>query len=313
VRTTPLIAGLALAACFFTGSHLAAQEADIDETVAYTAWYAASQENDVAKAYQAAREYLEKYPSGQYADFLQKWAGQARGALFNQAIQAKDVDAIVRLGRERLAEEPNDLAYLVALALNLRRFELFAAPPVFAHADDAEEFSRKALDLIDAGQVPAGTDPAQFKKDETRAWLHQNLAILAARKEQPDVALEHYAKSSELDPANAGLNTYNSLMCGSLYKNRYDAAVARFQGLPEEARQASPLADEAQAVLDEANREADAAIECWARFAALSEAQGGSADLRTRITDALNALYAYRNPDNPEGAKELIDRHRPAN
>src|SRR5512138_1284621 len=54
----------------------AAQEVVQDEGSAYRAWHDASQAGDNAKALAAAKEYVAKYPSGQYADFVKKWMGQ---------------------------------------------------------------------------------------------------------------------------------------------------------------------------------------------------------------------------------------------
>src|SRR6266481_1473524 len=131
-----------------------------------------------------AGEYLAKFPSGQYAEFLKKWLGGARGALFNEAIKAKDMDAMLRVGKERLAESPDDLDYVMGMALNLRINELFANPPRDAHAAEVAELSERAIDLIEGGKLPTGADPAKWKKDDTLAWLYQNQAIVAMKQDR---------------------------------------------------------------------------------------------------------------------------------
>src|SRR5206468_506320 len=184
-----------------------------DESTAYTAWYAASEAKEMAKAYALAGEYLAKFPSGQYAEFLKKWLAGARGALFNEAIKAKDMDAMLRVGKERLAES------------------------------------------------------------------------------RDDNALQHFETSTRLAATNPVLKTYNSLYCGSLHKQKYDAAVARLKALPEAERGDTP-SEAAKAVVAEANREADAAIDCWDRFLALAETQKASEDVRTRIGKTASDLFA---------------------
>ncbi len=280
-----------------------------DESTAYTAWYAASEAKEMAKAYALAGEYLAKFPSGQYAEFLKKWLGGARGALFNEAIKAKDMDAMLRVGKERLAESPDDLDYVMGMALNLRINELFANPPRDAHAAEVAELSERAIDLIEGGKLPTGADPAKWKKDDTLAWLYQNQAIVAMKQDRDDNALQHFEKSTQLAATNPVLKTYNALYCGSLRKQKYDAAVARLKALPEAERGDTP-SEAAKAVVAEANREADAAIDCWARFIALAETQNASAEVRTRIGKTASDLYAYRNPQEPEGFRKLVDGHK---
>ena len=175
------------------------------------------------------------------------------------------------------------------MALNLRINELFANPPKDAHAAEVTELSKRAVDLIEGGKLPTGADPSKWKRDDT--------------------ALQHFEKSTRLAATNPVLKTYNSLYCGSLRKQKYDAAVARFQALPEAERADTP-SEAAKAAIEQANKEADAAIDCWARFVALAEAQNASEDVRARISKTAADLYAYRNPQDPEGFRKLVDGHK---
>jgi hypothetical protein len=84
--------------------------------------------------------------------------------------------------------------------------------------------------------------------------------------------------------------------------------VQKYQALPEAERTGDSPSAAAQAAIDEANRHADAAIECWAKF--LGATAGSTAqDLRSKIEAALAALYQYRHPDAPEGYKELVTKY----
>lgn len=309
--TKSIIAASVLVATLGSGRPAWAQEAAPDEIAIYQSWHAANEAKDIAAGYAAARDYLQKFPGGQYAEYLKKWASGARGTLFNQAMQAKDMASMLRLGQERLSEDPKDLAYLLSLSLNLRRHELFASPPDYTHASEAADFSRRAIALIDSGQTPPGADPAKWNRSDALAWLHQNVAVVAAKQDKDDEALAAYRKSSELDPDNGSLVAYNSLMSGSIHKSKYDGAVARYQALPEEQRQGAEPSPEAKAVIEEANKHADAAIDEWARFVALAEAQKSYGETREKIAKAVSDLWAYRHPDDPGGVVKLIDQHRP--
>jgi len=287
-----------------------AQDA-VEESVAYQAWYAANEAKDLAKALKLAKDYLEKHPKGQQAEFLAKWAAGARGALFNEAVQRKDLTALLDLGQQRLAEDPNDLAYLLALALQLRRNELFASPPVFTHGAEAADFSQRAIALIDSGKTPPGADPAKWNKGDALSWLHQNLAAVRYKEGKKDEALAAFTKATELDPDNATVVAYNELYCGLIHKDRYDDAAKRFQALPEEEKKAAEPSAAVKAAIDEVGKHADAAIKAWARFVALSEAKGILAGTREQVGKTLADLWAYRNPQEPEGYKKLIDTFRP--
>ena len=285
----------------------AQQEGNVEEVTAYSAFHAAQTAGDTAKATELARAYLEKFPKGQYAEFLTKWLTGARWTRFNEAIKKKDMAAMVAVGREALAQDPSDLNYLYWMAVNLRQNELLGAG-ADPNADAAAEFSRKAIERIEAGAVPVGVDAAKWNKDANLAWLHQNLALVAAKQGKTDEALQHYQKSSELAGKDAAVLARNTLGCGTLHKSRYDEAVAQYQALPEAARTSDPPAAEATAAIDLANREADAAIECWARFLAVTA--GSPTDIRTKVEQALAALYQYRHPDEPKGYEALVEKLR---
>jgi tetratricopeptide (TPR) repeat protein len=312
VARRTLVTGVLLAALAALSAPARSQDDPVvDAAAVYSSWYAANQAKDVAKAFQLAQEYVRKYPSGEQAEYLKKWVAGARGVLFNEAIQKKDVAKVIEIGQERLKEEPKDLGYLISLALTLRRQELFASPPNFTHAAEAVDFSRRGIALIEAGQLPPGADPAKWNKGDTLGWLHQNLAVVAVKQDKDNEALAEFEKSSQADADNPGLVAYNSLVSGSLHRQKYDAAVARFQALPEAERQGAEPGPTAKPILDEANTQADAAIRFWARFVAIAEAQGSYAETRDKITKTLTDLWTYRHPADPEGLKKLIEESRP--
>ena len=116
-----------------------------DEGSAYRAWHDASQAGDNAKALAAAKEYLAKYPTGQYADFLKKWMGTAQMGALDAAIKEKRTADMVAAGQQILAADPENLNVLYALAFNIRRNELIASPPNYQNAPAAVEFATKAI------------------------------------------------------------------------------------------------------------------------------------------------------------------------
>ncbi|HWP42114.1 MAG TPA: tetratricopeptide repeat protein [Blastocatellia bacterium] len=285
-----------------------AQDPKAEEAAAYKAWYDAHQAKDYQKAMQLAKEYLKKYPTGERADYLKKqWIPQIRAYQFNQAMQAKNTAEMIKIGNEALADDPENLDYLYLLAINIRTNELFASPPNYSHASEAMDYTQRSIRIIEGGKLPTGIDAS--KKDATLAVLYQNLAVIEAKNNNNDKALEYYKKSSSLDPGNTSLNAFNYLACGSLHQMKYQAAAQKYQSFPEEDRTADPPKEEVKAALDEVNAQADAVIDCWARFLGLTAKNNTYPGTRDQVLKAATDLYKYRHPDSPDGLQKLIDQY----
>src|SRR5215469_6000815 len=285
-----------------TGSATAQDDAKKAETEAYKAWF--DSRSDVPKAMELAKAYLQKFPNGQYADYLKKWIPGQRGILFNQAMTAKDVAKMIQLGNEALAEDPNNLDYLYLLAYAIRQDELSGKN--YAHAAEEADYTSRAIKLIEDGKVPAVVPKDKFNKNSTLAYLYQTLALIEVNKKNTDKALEYYSKAAGLDASDPG----NFLACGSLHQMKYQAAAVKYQAIPEADRTAAEPKPEVKAALDDVNKEADAVIDCWARFMAVSANNAAYSSARNQVGSALSDLYKYRHPDSPDGLQKLIDQYK---
>jgi tetratricopeptide (TPR) repeat protein len=273
------------------------------ETEAYKAWYDAR--TDAAKGVPLAKAYVEKFPNGANVTYVKGYIAKARAEAFNQAMISKDVGKMIQLGNEALAEDPNSLDYLYLLAYSIRQYELGANPRSYAHAPEAADYSNRAIKFIEEGKVP-GVAPKPFNKNSTLNFLYQNLALIELNKKNNDKALEYYAKAASLD----GTDPLNFLQCGVLHQTKYQAALVKYQGMPEADRTAAEPKPEVKAALDDVNKEADSVIDCWARFMAVSANNAAYASTRTQVGNALNDLYKYRHPDSPDGLQKLIDQYK---
>jgi tetratricopeptide (TPR) repeat protein len=301
-----LFAPLTSAATIVAG--LVAQDPTPEEAAAYKAWFEANNLKDYPKAMELAKAYLEKFPNGKYADYLKnKWAPGVRGMQFKEAATAKNVPEVIRIGKEVLAADPENLDYLSALVVQIRTNELFANPPNFAHAAEAADFAERAIRLIEAGKTPTGADPKTFNKNVTLAYMHQTLAVIYEHDKNIDKALAEYEKAAALEPSNP---TYY-FHCGRLHNDKYAAAAQKYQTIPEADRDAADAKPEVKAALEEVNKQADAVITCWARFLGLTvDKKDFSADTRAKIEKALTDLYKYRHNDSTDGLQKLIDQNR---
>jgi tetratricopeptide (TPR) repeat protein len=225
--------------------------------------------------------------------------------VFNIARQSKNIAEEIRIGNEALAEDPENLDYLFLLAFDLRSVELFGTPPNYSHGAQAADYSQRAIKLIEAGKVPNVVDKTKWNANQNLSMLYQNLAVIESNSKNTDKALEHYKKASSLDPTNS----YNLLNCGSLYQQKYAAAAEKFGKLPEADRAAPDSKPEVKAILDEVNSYADAVIDCWARFLALTAKNNPYGAARDQVFKVTTDLYNFRHPGEPEGLQKLIDQY----
>ena len=288
-----------------SGTILVAQDAAKEEADAYAAWYTAYKAQDAEKTLELGKAFVQKFPNSKFADFVKKDIGREYGILFNKYVQAKNIGEVIRIGKDYLAGDPDNLDYLLAIVVQIRTNEISANPQNFAHASDATELSEKSIKLIEAGKT-AG-DPKVFKDKVTLGYLHQTLAIIYEHDKNVDKALGEYDKAAAAEPANA---TY-FFHCGRLHNAKYAAAAQKYQAMPEADRDAADQKPEVKAALEEVNKQADAVITCWARYLGLTaDKKEGSAEVRAQIEKALTDLYKYRHNDSTEGLQKLIDQNK---
>jgi len=301
--TAVAIAGLlalTVALPLLPASRANAQEVVQDEGAAYRAWHDASQAGDNVKALAAAKDYLAKYPSGQYADFVKKWIPNALMASLDAAIKEKRTADVITIGRQLLESDPENLNVLYAVAFNIRRNELLASPASYQNAAVAVELAKKAIALIGAGKTLTGVQ--NFDKSATLAWLTQILALNEQKNGTPQGAIKLYEQSTGFAPQDVQLAGRNLLAVVALRQSAYtDAAKAYntvLSAVPESDRAAADTKPEVKAARDRINVEADGLIDTAARFVALAKVKGLPAATRDRVNQTLESVYKTRFPED---------------
>lgn len=283
----------------------AAQDPKAEEAAAYKAWYDANAAKDFAKAMELAKAYVEKYPGGQNVAYLkEKWIPSTRTTLFNQAISQKNMGDMIRIGREVLADNADNLDYLIAMSVQLRTNELFATPPNFAHSKDAAEFTERAMKLIEGGKTPTPNPSSPFDKNKTLAFFDQTLAVIHDQEKNIDKALERYRHAASLDP----MSPLYFFHVGRLNQEKYLAAAKKYQDLPEADREASPPSPEVKAALDDVNKYADGVINGWVRYLGLTADKPN--DTRARVESVVTELYKFRNNNSIDGLAKLVEQNK---
>jgi len=297
-----------------------AQETTPEEAAAYKAFYEANAAKDYPKAMELAKAYLQKFPNGNAKNvaYLKTWIPSVRGIFYKQAADAKNVPEVIRIGKEVLAEDPDNLDYIWAVHLQIRTNELSASPGNFAHATEATDLAQRAIRLFEAGKTLTGVDPKAFILNVTLAYLHQTLALIYDHNKDTDKALAEYAKAAELDPANV---TY-FFHCGRIYNDRYnvaaqkhEAAQKKVDAIPEADRNAAEpkpevktALEEAKAALAEVKNRAEPVINNWARYLGLTADKPSEA--RTTVLGVVKGLYIFLNNNSEEGLKKLIEDNK---
>jgi tetratricopeptide (TPR) repeat protein len=296
----------------------AAQDAAKEEADAYGAWYTAYKAQDAAKTLELGKAFVAKFPDSKYADFIKKDFIRELGILYAAQVQAKNVAETVRIGKEVLASNPDNLDYIWSVLLQIRTNELSASPGNFAHASDASDLAQRAIRLFEAGKTLTGVKPEDFKLNVTLAYLHQTLAIIADHNKETDKALAEYTKAGELDPTNV---TY-FFHAGRIYNDRYnvaaqkyDAAQKKVDGIPEADRDAAEPKPEVKAVLDEAaaalaevKNRAEPVINAWVRYLGLTADK--PTDARTTLLGVVTGLYKFLNNNSEDGLTKLIEDNK---
>jgi tetratricopeptide (TPR) repeat protein len=282
------------------------QDAAKEQADLYGKIYEASKNNDCAKVMELGKEYLQKFPDGQYAKWVKETGiPRCRSTLLGAAVKEKNVAEILRLGKDALASDPDNVDFVVFLAGQLGQLEILASPPNLSHATDASEFAQRSIKLIEGGKAPSGAD---FKKEATLAYMNRLLAVVEKNNKNIDKAISHYEKAASYEPANPQW----FLSCGSLYQEKYAAAATKFQAFSDEDRAAEPdkMKPEVKAALDAVNKEADAVIKCWARFMGLTTDKKEWDALRAQVQPVLTELYKFRHDGKTDGLQQLIDQNR---
>ncbi|MFI5170406.1 MAG: hypothetical protein ACHQM7_08615 [Vicinamibacterales bacterium] len=312
VRQTLVIAGALLPAVILTArpAPCVAQEVQ-DEAAFYRAFHEASQANDNAKAVEAAKAYLEKFPTGQYAAAVKQWQDAQRLTQLDAAIKEKRTADMIKAGQDILAADPENLIVIYALAFNIRRNELLASPPVFTNAAAAVDYAKKGIALVESGKTLNGV--ANFDKNATLAWMTQILAINEGKNGSETEAIKLYEKSTALAPADP-LVGRNLLAIVSLRQGQYGELAKAYNALPEADRGAAEPNAEVKAAREALNVEADALIDSAAAFVAYGRAKGLSPAIVDRVNEVLETVYKNRFPEDAalDGLKKVLAGKTPS-
>jgi hypothetical protein len=280
-----------------------AQETDDPVKIEIYKKFYDNRNSNVAAAYAAARDYLQRYTKDkdQYVDYLQKWVAayerDDRKRMLPGLINEKNWAEAYKVGARILADEPNylraqiDLGYAGYLAASSKNE---------AHNADALNYARKAITAIEGGQAP--TEWAPFKgKDDTLAYLYYAVGYLNL-KAQPDQSIDALIKAAQFESdIKKTASTYYFLVVAyesGPYKAQSTAYQTAFGGKEE-----TPAS---KAALEKLNVLIDRMIDAYARAIATAGTDPKTEASRKEWLTQMSNYYKFRHAGSDAGLTEYI-------
>jgi tetratricopeptide (TPR) repeat protein len=256
-----------------------------------------------AVAYQAARDYLQKYnkDKDQYTDYLNKWVTfyerDERKRNLPNLINEKKFSEAYSTGAKILADEPNyvrakiDLGYAGYLAATAKN-ESFNTT--------ALEYARSAISEIESGKTPAEWAP--FKgKDDTLAYLNYAVGYLTL-KTTPDQSIDALLKAAQYDSdIKKTASTYYFLAVAyesGPYKSLSAAYQTQFANKPE--------TPESKAALEKIGVVMDRIVDAYARAIATAGTDAKTEQSRKDWLAAMTNYYKFRHGGADTGMTQYI-------
>jgi hypothetical protein len=282
----------------------AAQPAPPDEekTELYRKYYESPKATpeQLKARYNLAQEYLKKYggDTDAYTTAVKKWVAtydaQTRVNDLNQAVKAQDHPKIFTLGRQFLAEQPENFAVLVHVAN--AGFKAGAGDKSMNTESIAA--ARKAIQLLDAKKV---TDPTPMASlEDALGFLNFGLASLLQESAPAEATAAFLRAIKEGGAFKTDPNPYYQL--GATIYNKEYQPLAEEYSKKYAGKEETP---ESKAMLDKANAVANRAIDAMARAVVLAtkpEHKAQKAEWLATLTD----IYKDFHNNTDAGLSDLI-------
>jgi hypothetical protein len=278
------------------------------------AWYAEFlkiRTTDQAKAFDLAKKYLACAPPAEMTepqqkiiDYLKKWStayekGMKKIKLPQLLYNDKKYPEAYALGREILADEPDNLKILVDLGAN----GYVVAPLKNAQLNtESLDYARKALAQIESGKAVEDWSPLA-NKESALAYLNFTIGTLTLEKE-PANALKNLIKAAQYEtPLKKSPYTYAYIAAAyetGPYGTQSESYKTTYGGKDETPESKLALANIHQIV--------ERMIDGYARAVALAGSDEQYKTQKAAWNDSLTQWYKYLNPTDTglAGMNQLI-------
>lgn len=282
-----------------------AQETEDQAKIDIYTRFVENRKSNEAIAYQAARDYLQKYPKDedQYTKYLKTWSviyerDERKRRLPELLYTEKNFVEGYRVGKQILSEDPENLPALIHLGYGGYVATTEAKNESFN--SDARIYAKKAIQLLENGKNVADWKP--FKsKDDTLAYLYYSLAVFNLRA-APEQAIEPLIKATQFDSDRKKTPSTYYYLAASYEAGPYKTLAAAYQtnyaGKPE--------TPESKLALEKLNVIIDRMIDAYARAIAAAGSDPANAQNKAQWMAKLTDFYKFRHEGSDAGLNELI-------
>ncbi len=219
-----------------------------------------------------------------------------RYVLLDAYVAAGQTEEALKLGGELLAKNPDDIQTMQNLTI-LATGEAIKGNA--AYMQQGRDYGAKAIALLEADKMPAGTDPAkwaEFKKGAL-ASLYRETGVLAFKAGDREAALPLLEKAAEFNSPDPGVYFLLSDINNEAYQLR-----------AKEYNVAAPA--EKTAAMKRAEDALDKVIDSYARAVAFTEGNAQYAQANAALRQDLEKYYKYRHKGSADGMQQLIDKYK---
>jgi tetratricopeptide (TPR) repeat protein len=158
---------------------------------------------DIAKKDQLGEDFLQKYPQSRYRPEV--YSMLVRGYLSQGQIEKMET-----VGDKEIELNPNDAQTLAIVGSTLPRVMNASTPDPQKRLDKAEQYAKKALEVLPTLVKPAELSDAEFlrAKDQTSALAYSGLGLVAFRRQRFAEAIPNFEQAAKLDPVPDPVNFY---------------------------------------------------------------------------------------------------------
>ena len=257
-----------------------------------------------AVAYDTAKIYLARYAkdNDQYSKYISLWVAdyekeQRLDELKDVVYQKRDYAGAFKLGKQVMAESPDNLPSLIALS---NAGYLAAGAKNESYNAEALGYANKAIQLIESGKTPDTWAP--FKgKDDTLAYLYTTVGLLKL-KSAPNEAIDAFIKTAQLNSELAKVPLTYYYLALAYQNGPYAKLSADYQKNYADKAETP----ESKAALEKLNQVMDRIIDSFARAVASAGSEAQYAQSKTAWMNTLTTFYKFRHNNSDTGLNELI-------
>lgn len=249
-----------------------------------------------AKAYELSKDFLARFgkEKDEKVNKIRTFNHNYRWGMFGKDIETNNYAGAFALGRDILADEPDDVAVLMNLAY--AGYNAIISKNDKTYVDESIGYSKKTLQLMEAGTMPKLFVP--FKdKNEAFAFIYFADGNLGLEKDPKGSIVSIYRSTTYDAPIKDDPAPYN--MIAAYYEQTYAKMAADAKAKVA----AKAISDaEVKAEIEKENKVMDVMMDAYVR--ALKRSSGdaaASAQIRQRLTQ----IYKFRKKTE-EGLPEYI-------